>query len=89
MARRSSRLAPPSSASCAVVAGIAAADAACCATLGKRSRGLGMWLGPLLGGAAITLLAGVFSGTHGYQATWGVCDLAILASLPFVRRLDE
>ncbi|HWK26333.1 MAG TPA: hypothetical protein VNS09_07220 [Solirubrobacter sp.] len=48
-----------------------------------------MWLGPLLGGAAITLLAGVFSGTHGYQATWGVCDLAILASLPFVRRLDE
>jgi MFS family permease len=45
------------------------------------SRGLGTWLGPLLGGLAITGLAGVFEATNGYQAVWGVCALATLASL--------
>jgi Na+/melibiose symporter-like transporter len=51
------------------------------------SRGLGVWLGPLIAGLAITLLSGVFKSTEGYQATWGVCAIAVLASLPFVRRL--
>jgi MFS family permease len=51
------------------------------------SRGMGVWLGPLLAGLAITLLSGVFKSTQGYQATWGVCAIAILASLPFVRSL--
>jgi MFS family permease len=52
------------------------------------SRGVGVWLGPLLAGLAITLLGGVFKSTQGYQATWGVCAIAVLASLPFVRKLD-
>jgi MFS family permease len=51
------------------------------------SRGLGTWLGPLLGGVAISALAGVFAGTHGYQAVWGVCAAAILLSLWPLRRL--
>jgi MFS family permease len=52
------------------------------------SRGMGVWLGPLIAGLVITLLSGVLKSTQGYQATWGVCAIAILASLPFVRKLD-
>jgi MFS family permease len=51
------------------------------------SRGLGTWLGPLLAGAAITGLAGLFKSTHGYQAMWLVCSAAVLASLWPLRRL--
>jgi MFS family permease len=51
------------------------------------SRGLGTWLGPLLGGVAITALAGVFPDTQGYQAVWGVCAVAALLSLWPLRRL--
>jgi MFS family permease len=51
------------------------------------SRGLGTWLGPLLAGVAITASAGVFQQTRGYQAVWGVCALAVLASLLPVRWL--
>jgi MFS family permease len=53
------------------------------------SRGLGTWLGPLLGGVAITAAAGVFSATHGYQAVWGVCAAAVLASLLPLRGLSR
>jgi MFS family permease len=52
------------------------------------SRGLGVWLGPLLAGLAITLLGGVFKTTQGYQATFGVCAIAVLASVPLVRKLQ-
>lgn len=45
------------------------------------SRGLGTWLGPLLGGLAITAPAGVFTATQGYQAVWGACAAAALLSL--------
>ena len=51
------------------------------------SRGLGTWLGPLLGGVAITVLAGAFAATGGYQAVWGVCAAAALASIVPLRRL--
>jgi MFS family permease len=51
------------------------------------SRGIGTSLGPLLAGIAITALDGVFAGTDGYQAMWGVCAVAILASLPFLARV--
>jgi MFS family permease len=51
------------------------------------SRGLGTWLGPLLGGVAITALASSFAGTQGLQAVWGVCAAAVLASLVPTRRL--
>jgi MFS family permease len=53
------------------------------------SRGLGTWFGPLLAGIAVTALAGVFSATHGYQAVWGVCALAVLASIWPARHLRE
>ncbi len=51
------------------------------------TRGLGTWLGPLLAGIAIQALAGPFSGTAGYQATWGVCSAAVLLSLLPLQRL--
>ena len=51
------------------------------------SRGLGTWLGPLLGGASVTALAGVFEVSDGYQAIWGVCAVAVLLSLLPLRRL--
>ena len=53
------------------------------------SRGVGTALGPLLAGVAIGVLDGVFDGTQGYQAVWGVCALAILASVPFLSRLRD
>jgi predicted MFS family arabinose efflux permease len=53
------------------------------------SRGLGTWFGPLLAGVAVTATAGVFSATHGYQAVWGVCALAVLASIWPARHLRE
>jgi MFS family permease len=52
------------------------------------SRGLGTWLGPLLGGVAVAALAGTFPDTAGYQAIWGVCAAAALASLIPLRRLS-
>ena len=51
------------------------------------SRGIGTSVGPLLAGAAISLTSGVFDATKGFQATWGVCAAAVLASLLPLRRL--
>jgi MFS family permease len=51
------------------------------------SRGVGTALGPLIAGAAISGLSGVFAATKGYQATWGVCAAAVLLSLVPLRRL--
>jgi MFS family permease len=51
------------------------------------SRGLGIWLGPLLGGVAVSALGGIFGATQGYQAIWGVCAAAVLLSLIPVHRL--
>jgi MFS family permease len=51
------------------------------------TRGLGTWLGPLLGGLAVAALAGTFADTRGYQAIWGVCAVAALLSLVPLRRL--
>ena len=53
------------------------------------SRGVGTALGPLLAGVAIGVLGGVFDGTQGYQAVWGVCAAAILLSVPVLGRLSE
>jgi predicted MFS family arabinose efflux permease len=44
------------------------------------SRGIGTWLGPLFGGVAISVVGS-------YQAVWGVCAVAVLASLWPLRRL--
>lgn len=51
------------------------------------SRGLGTWLGPTLAGIAITATRGVFAGTQGYQAVWGVCAAAVLLSMLPLRSL--
>ncbi len=51
------------------------------------SRGVGTSLGPLLAGIAISATSSLFSATHGYQAAWGVCSVAIFVSLPFLRAL--
>lgn len=51
------------------------------------SRGVGVMLGPLLGGVAIQLLGGDFHSTHGYAAAWIVMSGAILVSLPVTLRL--
>jgi MFS family permease len=51
------------------------------------SRGLGIALGPLLAGVAISLSGGLLPATEGYSAVWGVCALSVLASIPFLRAL--
>jgi Na+/melibiose symporter-like transporter len=53
------------------------------------SRGIGVMLGPLLAGVAVSVLKGPLSHTHGYAAMWLVCSAAILASLPLVKRVGE
>ena len=53
------------------------------------SRGLGTWLGPLLGGVAVTVLAGGFAQTKGLQAVWGVCAAAVLLSMVPTGRLQS
>lgn len=51
------------------------------------SRGLGVMLGPLLAGLAISLAKPLFSSTDGYAAAWWVAGLATLLSLVPLRRL--
>lgn len=51
------------------------------------SRGLGIWLGPLLAGLSIGVLDGVFESTQGYQALWLPVSAAALLSLLPLRRL--
>lgn len=53
------------------------------------SRGVGTALGPLLAGAAIQILAAPLGATQGYQAVWGVCAVAVLASVPVLGRLKD
>lgn len=48
------------------------------------SRGLGILLGPLLAGLAITASRSLLSSTQGYAAMWLVCGAAILLSLAFM-----
>jgi MFS family permease len=51
------------------------------------SRGLGVMLGPLPAGAAIQLLGGAFTSTHGYAAMWIVTSAAVLVSIPVLDKL--
>jgi MFS family permease len=54
----------------------------------SMSRGIGMTLGPLLGGVAIQSLGPTFfSTTAGYGAIWVVVSTAIFGSLPPLQRL--
>ena len=51
------------------------------------SRGLGVMLGPLLGGLAVTVASGWLASTEGYAAVWFVCASAALASVPLISRV--
>ncbi|MGI8507520.1 MAG: MFS transporter [Solirubrobacteraceae bacterium] len=51
------------------------------------SRGIGTMLGPVIAGAAVQVLRGPLSSTHGYAAIWGVSGTATLLSLGALRRL--
>ena len=53
------------------------------------SRGIGVMLGPLLAGVAVSLLKSPLSSTHGYAAMWLVCSVAVLASIPLVGHVRE
>jgi MFS family permease len=55
----------------------------------SASRGVGISLGPLLAGLAVSALSGVFAGTQGYTAMWLVCGLAILLSLWPLHRMRQ
>lgn len=52
------------------------------------SRGAGTMLGPLLAGAAISLLRGPLSSTHGYAAMWFVIGVATLVTWPILGRIE-
>jgi MFS family permease len=51
------------------------------------SRGLGVMLGPLLGGVAVSAASGLLDATQGYAAMWAVCGVAALASLPLIAEI--
>jgi maltose/moltooligosaccharide transporter len=54
------------------------------------SRGLGLVFGPLVVGFAVDRTSGsIFDATHGYAAMFPVIGLAVLASVPLLRRLDN
>ncbi len=53
------------------------------------SRGLGLVLGPLAVGAAVSGSGSLLSSTHGYAAMWPVIGLAVLFSVPLLRLLDD
>lgn len=55
----------------------------------SMSRGVGIMLGPLMAGAAIDAGLAPTGGAEGYPAAWGVAAVAILASLPLLRRVDQ
>jgi MFS family permease len=53
------------------------------------SRGIGILLGPLLAGVAITVLRSPLSSTHGYAAMWLVCSASVLASIAFMKPMQN
>jgi hypothetical protein len=52
------------------------------------SRGVGVVLGPVLVGAAVTAFAGTLSSTSGYAVMWPAIGVPILLSLLLLRRFD-
>ncbi len=52
------------------------------------SHAVGTLLGPLVAGVAIELMQPVFPSTRGYVTLFGVASLAILASIPLLRRAE-
>ena len=50
----------------------------------SMSRGVGVVLGPVLGGLVIDALKGPLSSTQGYSAMWLVCSAAVALSIPLL-----
>ena len=57
------------------------------AGLATTTKGIGLLFGPLIAGAAITIVAPYLPETHGYQIVWPICGLPILAAIPIVYSL--
>lgn len=53
------------------------------------SRGIGVMLGPLLGGVAIEVMKGMFASTHGYAAIWVLTSASLLLSIPVLRGMHS
>ena len=51
------------------------------------SRGLGVVLGPLLVGVAVSNSGSLFAETHGYAAMWPVIGVATLLAVPLLRQI--
>jgi hypothetical protein len=49
---------------------------------------VGVVLGPVVVGAAVSLSSSLFSATNGYAAMWPVIGVVVLLSVPVLRRLD-
>ena len=52
------------------------------------SRGIGVMLGPVIAGLAITVMEPLMSSSEGYAAAWLISAAAILASIPILRALQ-
>jgi MFS family permease len=55
----------------------------------SASRGVGVVLGPLLAGIAISVGSGILSSTQGYAAMWLICGVAALAAVPLIQRVKR
>jgi MFS family permease len=55
----------------------------------SASRGVGVMLGPLLAGVAISVGSGVLSSTQGYAAMWAVCGAASVGAVPLILRVQR
>ena len=54
----------------------------------SASRGVGVMLGPLLAGVAISIGSGILSSTEGYASMWLVCGAAALAAVPLIQHVE-
>ncbi|MFN8223510.1 MAG: MFS transporter [Gaiellales bacterium] len=64
-----------------------AGDRGAVAGLATTTKGVGLVIGPLLGGVVVDVTSSSLPDTHGYQALWPVLGVPILVVLPFVVRL--
>lgn len=62
-------------------------DRGAVAGLATTTKGIGLVIGPLLGGIVVDLTSDRLSETDGYQALWPVLGIPILAVVPFVAML--
>jgi len=64
-----------------------AGDRGAISGLATTTKGVGLVIGPLLGGIVVDLMSDRLPSTHGYQALWPILGMPILIVLPFVAML--